>query len=163
MGNHEKTVDFPRALEMIVGTGVRVLRNEVVETHGVQLVGLDYMNADENAFDMHPSEETRTIRSVLPTLPLKRDLPTILMHHSPVGMRYVEATGIDLAISGHTHGGQIAPFTWIADLLFPFNRGLHHKGNTQIYVSEGAGTYMIRARLGSANEINLLRLVPAER
>lgn len=159
-GNHEKYVDTARALELIAQHGVRVLHNEVVETHGLQLVGLDYMNADEDAFDMHPSDDKRTIKSVLPGLPLKRDLPSVLMHHSPVGTRHVAAAGIDLMVSGHTHAGQMFPSTLFAGLIFPFNRGLHRHGDTQVFVSQGAGTFLTRVRLGTSNEINLLHLMP---
>lgn len=160
-GNHEKTVDLERALALIASNRVRVLRNEVVEAKGIQIVGLDYMNADEDTLDLHPSTETRTIKSTLPALPIEADTPSILMHHSPVGTSYAEVAGIDLVLTGHTHAGQIFPFTLLTEALFPFNRGLHQQGKTKVFVSEGAGTYMVRARLRSTNEINLLRLVPA--
>jgi hypothetical protein len=159
-GNHEKYVDTARALELIAQHGVRVLHNEVVETHGLQLVGLDYMNADEDAFDMHPSDDTRTIKSVLPGLPLKRDLPSVLMHHSPVGATYVSAAGVGLMVSGHTHAGQLFPASLFAALFIPFDRGLHQQGGTKVFVSQGAGTFLTRVRLGTSNEINLLRLMP---
>ena len=64
-GNHEKYVDAERAFALVKKHGVNVLRNRVVETHGLQLVGLDYMNADEDTFDLHPSDDSRTIKSVL--------------------------------------------------------------------------------------------------
>jgi len=48
-GNHEKYVDAERAFASVKTYGVHVLRNQVVETHGLQLVGLDYMNADEDS------------------------------------------------------------------------------------------------------------------
>ncbi len=159
-GNHEKYVDPQRAFELIAAHGVRVLHNEVVEIHGLQLVGLDYMNADEDTFDMHPSDDKRTIKSVLAGLPLRSDLPSLLMHHSPVGARYVSAKNIDLMLSGHTHAGQVFPFTLFAELVFPFNRGLHQEGETSVFVSQGAGTFMVRVRLGTSNELNLLRLRP---
>ncbi|MEP0841250.1 MAG: metallophosphoesterase [Phycisphaerae bacterium] len=162
-GNHEKYVDTARALELIAQHGVRVLHNEVVETHGLQLVGLDYMNADEDAFDMHPSDDTRTIRSVLPSLPLKRDLPSVLMHHSPVGTKYAAAAGISLMVSGHTHAGQVFPASLFAGLIFPFNSGLHRQGGAQVFVSQGAGTFLTRVRLGTSNELNILRLTPETR
>ncbi len=159
-GNHEKMVDTQRALELIVRQGVRVMHNQVVETHGLQLVGLDYMNADEDTFDMHPSDDTRTIKSVLPSLPLKTELPSVLMHHSPVGTKYVATAGIDLMVSGHTHAGQVFPASLFAALIFPFDRGLHEQGGTKVFVSQGAGTFLARVRLGTSNELNLLRLVP---
>jgi hypothetical protein len=43
---------------------------------------------------------------------------------------------------------QVFPFTLFAGLVFPFNRGLHHEGATAIFVSQGAGTFMPRVRLG---------------
>ncbi|QRN95909.1 metallophosphoesterase [Archangium violaceum] len=159
-GNHEKDVDAVRAFELVAQQGVRVLHNEAVETHGLQVVGLDYMKPDEDTFDMHPSDDKRTIKSVLPGIPLRSDVPSVLMHHSPVGARYAAAAGIDLMVSGHTHGGQVFPFTLLAALIFPFNRGLDHQDETQVFVSQGAGTFMARVRVGTSNELNLLRLKP---
>jgi hypothetical protein len=74
----------------------------VVETHGLQLVGLDYMNADEDTFDLHPSDDSRTIKSVLASLHLKDGMPSVLLHHSPAGAQDAAANGIDLMIAGHT-------------------------------------------------------------
>jgi len=159
-GNHEKYVGSDKALKLIKQQGVRIMHNEVIETHGLQLVGLDYMNADEKTFDMHPSDNTNTIKSVLANLSFNKEIPSVLMHHSPVGAKYADEAGIDLMLSGHTHAGQIFPFTLLSKLIFPYNRGFHEHGKTKVFVSEGAGTYMMRGRLGSSNEINILHLVP---
>jgi len=159
-GNHEIDVVRERALNLIAQQGVHILHNEVTETHGIQLIGLEYMKADENTFDMHPSEKTDTIKSVLAQLSIKSDVPSILIHHSPVGIQYIESTGIDLMLSGHTHAGQVFPFSLFSKLSFPFNSGLYQQGKTKIFVSNGAGTFMVRVRLGSFNEINLLKLIP---
>lgn len=159
-GNHEKYLDTELVLDLIAQQGVHVLHNEVVESNGLQLVGLDYMNADDSSFEMHPSDDPHTIKSILAGLSLKTDVPAVLLHHSPVGAQYVAAKGIDLMLSGHTHAGQLFPFTLFSEIAFPFNSGLDKKDNTQIFVTQGAGTYMLRIRLGTSNEINLLRLVP---
>jgi len=161
-GNHESYVDTERAFELVSKYGVRVLHNEVVDTHGIYLVGLDYMNPDENTFDMHPSRDKRTIKSVLPTLALAGDKPSVLMHHNPVGAQYVAAKGVDLMVSGHTHAGQMFPATLLAPVIFPFHRGLCDEGDMQVFVSQGAGTFGPRIRLGTSNEINLLRLKAAK-
>ena len=68
--------------------------------------------------------------------------------------------GVDLMLSGHTHAGQMFPATLINNYLFPLNKGLHQKGDTTFFVSQGAGTYGPRIRLGSNNEVNLIRLLP---
>ncbi len=156
-GNHEGYIDTERALEIITSHGICILHNEVVEIHGLQLVGLDYMKADENAI---PTREANrfTIKEELPKIPLLEEKPVILMHHSPVGLEYVTAKGVDLMLSGHTHAGQAFPATLFTPFVFPLNKGLYKKDNTYFFVSQGAGTFGPRIRLGSSNEINLMRL-----
>ena len=160
-GNHEKYIGVERVLKLIRERNIRVMHNEVIEICGIQLIGLDYMKADEDTFDVHPSDHADTVKSVLAKISLKSELPSILMSHSPAGAQYADTAGIDLMLSGHTHGGQIFPFSLLSKLTFPFNSGLYQQGNTKIFVSNGAGTFFIRARLGTFNEINLLKLMPA--
>ena len=161
-GNHENYTNAPLTVQLVAQQGVRVLHNERVESHGLQLVGLDYMNADEEAVDLHPSTDPRTIKATLQNLGLAPGTPSVLLHHSPVGVAYAEAAGFDLMLSGHTHGGQFFPGTLLAALIFPFNDGLYRQGKLQVFVTVGAGTFLQRIRLGSRNEIVLLRLVPAD-
>ncbi|MEM8883334.1 MAG: metallophosphoesterase [Planctomycetota bacterium] len=156
-GNHELTVDHARALAIIRENGVRVLTNEVVQTHGLQLIGLDYMRADDEAFDPHATGGP-TIRDVIPQLELAPGKPTLLMHHSPVGVPYVVERGVDLMVAGHTHAGQVFPMTWLAKLSFRYLRGLYEEQDTRIFVSQGVGTFGVPMRLGSSNEIELIRL-----
>lgn len=157
-GNHESYVNRSRALEIIASHNVRILHNQLVETHGLQLIGLDYMNADENAFDMHAVNKN-TIKEELPKIKIASDKPAVLMHHSPVGLDYVSQHGIALMLSGHTHAGQIFPNTLLTPLIFPLNKGLYLHNGTQFFVSQGAGTFGPRMRLGTSNEITLIRLV----
>lgn len=159
-GNHEHYVEMQEALEIIAGHGVRILHNAVVQIQGLQLVGMDYMNADENTFDMHAVNHL-TLKAELPKLPLIDTKPVILLHHSPVGLDYVAAAGVDLMLAGHTHAGQIFPATLLNHWIFPLNKGVHRHGDTMVLVSQGAGTFGPRMRLGSRNEINLIRLLPA--
>ena len=156
-GNHEGYIDFDRALAAIASHNVRILHNEAVETHGLQLVGLDYMRADAHTHDMH-AVSRHTMESELPKIPLRDDIPAILMHHSPTGVRYAAERGIDLMLAGHTHAGQMFPVTLLAPVLFPFNAGLYNSSGTQVFVSQGAGTFGPRLRVGTSNEINLIRL-----
>ena len=153
-GNHEIYAGIERAIKLIEEQGVRVLRNEVIETHGIQLIGLDYMKVDED-------KDANSVKSVLKKIHLDRDIPSVLMIHSPLGAQYADDAGIDLMLSGHTHGGQFFPLLLLGKMTFPLNSGLYQLGNTKLFVSNGAGTsFMIRARLGTFNEINLFRLEP---
>lgn len=159
-GNHEQYVDPQKSFEMFSHYGINILHNTIAISNGLQIIGLDYMNADETTFDMHPSDNKNTIKSILAELSVDKDKPSILLHHSPVGAQYVMDKGVDLMLSGHTHAGQMFPFTLLTDLIFPFNAGLHDLNQLKVFVSQGAGTFLSRIRLGTSNEINLLNLSP---
>jgi len=161
-GNHDNYTGIENVLKKMDEQNIRVLRNEVAKTHGIQLIGLDYLKADNETYDMHPSENKNTVKSVLSEIKLKKDIPVVLISHSPSGVKYAAAAGVDLMVSGHTHKGQIFPFSIFAKLIFPFYGGLYQHENTQVFVSSGAGGIFARMRLGSFNEINLLKLIPDE-
>jgi predicted MPP superfamily phosphohydrolase len=161
-GNHEFYIDMERALEKIKDSGITILRNRMVETHGLQLIGLDYMSADKMTFDPHMVNDM-TMKEELPKIVRKKNKPTVLVHHSPVGIQYVTKGSIDVMLSGHTHGGQIFPGTWIADYQFPLKTGVHRIGDTWFAVSQGAGTFGPWMRLGTSNEIQLIHLIPMKR
>lgn len=161
-GNHDTYIDEQKLLGIVAKQGVHILHNEVALEGGLQIAGLDYMNADEEAFDLHPSRDKATIEKTLPTLGLDRSRPSILIHHSPVGVKYAERAGVDLFVAGHTHGGgQIFPATLLAKwLVYPYSQGLYHVGQMQLFVSPGVGTFMVPLRVGTRNELTLLRLRP---
>lgn len=159
-GNHEKAIDEQKAIKLIAENGVKILNNQIADTLGIQLIGLDYMKPDENTFDMHPSENQQTIKETLNQMNWDKNKPVVLMHHSPVGVQYAKEAGVNLMVAGHTHAGQVFPFTYLANFIFEFNKGIYKKDKTTILVSQGAGTFLSRLRLGSENEINLMHLVP---
>ena len=159
-GNHEFYIDTDRALNLIAKAGLRILRNEMVETHGVQLIGLEYMNADRLTHDSHMVNDL-TIEEELPKIVRDRERPAILVHHSPVGLQYVADGNIDLMVAGHTHGGQLFPGTVLAKIRFPLLKGLYHQGDTWFLVSQGAGTFGPWMRVGTFNEIQIITLTRA--
>lgn len=162
-GNHDTYIDEKTLIAIAERQGVRVLRNEVVSVDGLQIAGLDYMHADDKTFDLHPSPGKATIERTLPKLGLDPSRPSILIHHSPVGTQYAEQAGVDLFVAGHTHGGQAFPASLLAKwLIHPYSEGLYHIGNMQLFVSPGIGTFVMPLRVGTQNEITLLRLRPAD-
>jgi predicted MPP superfamily phosphohydrolase len=160
-GNHEYYIDTERALALAKGAGLIVLRNQAVETAGLQLAGLEYMNADRETNDAH-MVNSLTIEEELPKLGLDPDRPIVVIHHSPVGLEYVQKAGADVMLSGHTHGGQVFPGTLLIRQRFPYFKGFYQAGPTALLVSQGAGTFGPWMRLGSFSEIQLVRLVPAK-
>jgi len=159
-GNHEEYMETERALKMIEQQGVRILHNEVVNTHGIYLIGLDYMKPDNETFDIHASKDERVIKDEILKLSIGKDQPSVLMHHSPLGVKYISKKGIDLMLSGHTHAGQMFPNTLFAAIFFTYLKGLYEAGNTKVFVSSGAGTFGARIRLNTSNELDLIRLKP---
>ena len=159
-GNHEGYVDSDRAKQLLQKAGVRVMENEVVESKGLCIVGLDYMSADAQHVGMHAPKRPETIENTLPTLPIDTSLPVIVLHHSPIGAEYMEKAGASLLLSGHTHGGQIFPLTLLNNLLFKFNRGLNMQNSMQVYTSCGTGTFGPPMRFGTVSEITLINFIP---
>ena len=161
-GNHDIQVGLQEVIEQMKNANAIVLSNEIVNFGELQIIGLNHMLADENTFDMHAQPDEETIKCVMARLPIDKNRPTIVLHHSPNGIEYMQKKGVDLLLAGHTHAGQIFPFTYIAKLMFGYNSGLYKYETTSIYVSEGTSTIFQPIRLGTRNEIALIRLIPKE-
>jgi predicted MPP superfamily phosphohydrolase len=65
---------------------------------------------------------------------------------------------VDLQLSGHTHGGQLWPFTYAAEAANPTVAGLERYGDTQLYVSRGAGAWGPPTRVGAPSDITVIEL-----
>lgn len=87
----------------------------------------------------------------------------VLLAHQPRTAFAASAAGFDLQLSGHTHGGQFAPWNLFVPLQQPFVAGLARQGRLQVYTSRGTGYWGPPKRLFAPAEITLLRLVPARR
>jgi uncharacterized protein len=86
--------------------------------------------------------------------PLDRTRPAILLNHAPTRLPIVEQAGFSLQLSGHTHGGQVPPYTWITQSIYGrFTYGMNRFGALQVYTSTGAGTWGPPLRVGPPPEI----------
>jgi predicted MPP superfamily phosphohydrolase len=84
----------------------------------------------------------------------------LLLAHNPIVLRRAARASVDLILSGHTHGGQVA-IRGERAAARPNKRalkGLWRQGNTQIYVNRGLGTVVLPIRYGCPPEISLLEL-----
>jgi predicted MPP superfamily phosphohydrolase len=84
--------------------------------------------------------------------------PAVLLAHDPTTFKRASERGIDLQISGHTHGGQIWPFEYLVRLAIPFVAGLYRKNGAHLYVSRGTGFWGPPMRLAAPAEIGELIL-----
>ena len=83
----------------------------------------------------------------------EKNLPVILMDHTPFQLEEAMENGVDLQLSGHTHHGQMFPINLITSKIYELSRGYKKKGNSQYYVSSGVGTWGPPVRIGSRSEI----------
>jgi uncharacterized protein len=147
-GNHEEFYSHAEYHGPLVAAGVRELDNQKVDVDGLQVVGVHYADA------AHPER----YRQILRNAALDRNRASVLLLHAPVHLEVAEAEGIGLQLSGHTHGGQFFPYTWIAGRVWgKFIHGLQRAGNLQIYVNYGAGTWGPPLRVGTFAEIVLIK------
>ena len=87
------------------------------------------------------------------------DLPVLLLAHQPKQITDAVTHGVDLQISGHTHGGQIWPFHYLVRLDQPVVRGLSRHGRrTQLYTSRGAGFWGPPVRVGAPPQVSVVEL-----
>lgn len=146
-GNHEEFSDPRKYLEAIEGSGIRVLRNEKVNLDGLQVVGVPYSEAGN----------AKHFESILENAELDRERASVLLTHVPQGLPIVEKQGISLQLSGHTHGGQMFPFTWFTWRIFgDYTYGLKKFGELFVYTSSGAGTWGPPMRVCTQPEIVLI-------
>jgi predicted MPP superfamily phosphohydrolase len=94
------------------------------------------------------------------TIPAVTSTATILMSHIPAAAIIQEASerGVDLMLSGHTHGGQIWPFSYAVQKRFAKYIGAYDVDGMMLYVTRGAGSWGPRMRLWRPGEIIRLTL-----
>jgi predicted MPP superfamily phosphohydrolase len=164
-GNHEYFAGhYWGWMDAYKGLGIRMLLNEheVLSHNGYSLVLAGI--TDTNASRIANSGASR-IAAPMPDLTAALDgapegLMKILMSHRPENARESADAGIDLQLSGHTHGGQMVGLHLIANYAFNgFTSGLYHVDNMWLYVSNGAGvSTAFPIRLGRPSEITQIVL-----
>ncbi len=145
-GNHEFYAGLDRSVRLFEEAGFRVLRNAAVEAKpGLVLAGVDDLTASRQ-FNMR----NRAIERALAGRPPGA---TIFLSHSPWGGDEAARLGAGLMLSGHTHGGQIWPFTYFVRLVYPHVLGRYTIGRMTWIVSRGTGFWGPPMRLFREAEI----------
>jgi uncharacterized protein len=153
LGNHDFRVSPEEVTRALEAQRIRVLRNAryPLRTPGGTLwfAGVDDVWGAFDDFD-----------AAVGSIPA-RD-PKILLCHNPLAAPLAARHGIDLMLSGHTHGGQVR-FPFLRSVRRPNPRrrlldGWHQLGNTQIYISRGIGKVVVPLRVSCPPEISCLHL-----
>jgi predicted MPP superfamily phosphohydrolase len=156
-GNHEYFSEAQGWLDYMQRIGWEALHNRhlVVERGGDQLViaGVDDATARSSGVDGHGQNLEAALAGA------DARLPVLLLAHQPKQVPHAVQAGVDLQLSGHTHGGQIWPFNFLVRLDQPVVHGLSRHGErTQLYTSRGTGFWGPPFRVFAPSEITVLTL-----
>ncbi|KUI33097.1 metallophosphatase [Mycobacterium sp. IS-1742] len=155
-GNHEYFVDDTASwLRELERFGVQPLRNE---NTAIRRGGAAFDLAGVNDLAGESANEPPDLDRALAGLGAAR--PTVLLAHQPVLVSEAAARGVDLQLSGHTHGGQMWPFHYAVSAVQPALAGLSTVDDTQLYVTRGAGFWGPPVRIGAPPDITVLSLSP---
>jgi uncharacterized protein len=149
-GNHEEFGNRQVFFSAVEKAGFQILNNSKVDIKGVQIIGIDYLDSRTKA----------QIDTVLKSIGVDTKRPAILLKHMPNELETAEKNGIDLQISGHTHGGQLFPINLITSLVFKgYDHGLQSFGSMQTYTSSGVGTWGPPLRFFAPPEIAIIHFL----
>ena len=149
-GNHEEFSDPSGYLKAVHNSGIRVLNGEKVTVDGLQIVGVPY----------HETVNPARFQEALERAAIEPGRASVLLSHAPHALPAAEQAGISIQLSGHTHGGQIFPFTWFTRRIFrAYTYGLQRFRDMLVYTTTGAGTWGPPMRVGTHPEIVLIEFV----
>ena len=155
-GNHDAYSGDEAWVARVAELGIRPLRNARVR---IESAGTGFWLA---GVDDHRGDWARGSSEDLPAALAgwDRHEPVVLLAHDPATFREASLEGVDLQLSGHTHGGQIWPFRWLVRLTVPWVEGLHTRRGSSLYVSRGTGFWGPPMRLLAPSEITVHELQP---
>lgn len=159
LGNHEFYVGLEISRDFHELAGIRLLRNEslVLPETGIQLLGIDDPAWGFRDRGFNVQQLARLAPEIRP------DHFTLVVAHRPWG--WEEKTvplGIDLQVSGHTHGGQLFPFNWLVRLHYKHVAGHFEQAGRHLFVSTGALGWGPPLRVGARPEIVVIELLRQE-
>jgi predicted MPP superfamily phosphohydrolase len=149
-GNHEYYSGYQEWIEEVAELGMKPLRNDRVELPG----GLDLAGVNDVTGETY-GDGPDYAKALDGRDPAK---PVVLLAHQPIQVSEAAKHGVDLQLSGHTHGGQMAPFNLLVKLQQPVVTGYDTIQGTQIYVTNGAGFWGPPVRVGAPPDITLIEL-----
>ncbi|MFF3909090.1 metallophosphoesterase [Streptomyces sp. NPDC001848] len=148
-GNHEYFSGADEWVEEVRRLGLHPLRNARTELPAFDLAGVDDLAGESEG-------EGPDFTKALADRDTSRAV--VLLAHQPLQIHEAVRHHVDLQLSGHTHGGQLWPGNFIAAAANPTVAGLDRYGDTQLYVSRGAGAWGPPTRVGAPSDITVVEL-----
>ena len=155
-GNHEYYSGANAWIREMRRLGANVLVNEhvVIQREGAAIAVAGVTDYSAHYFDPSHRSDPDTALAGAP-----QDAVKVLLAHQPRSAAAAARAGVDLQLSGHTHGGQFWPWNLFVRLQQPFTAGLERLGRMWIYISRGTGYWGPPMRFGIPSEITRIRLV----
>jgi predicted MPP superfamily phosphohydrolase len=148
-GNHEYFSGAEQWVEEVRRLGLLPLENARTELPGFDLAGVNDVMGEREG--QGPDYE----RALGDRDPARA---CVLLAHQPGQIHEAVRHGVDLQLSGHTHGGQLWPGNLLAAAANPTLEGLERYGDTQLYVTRGAGAWGPPTRVGAPSDITVVEL-----
>ncbi|MER7333382.1 MULTISPECIES: metallophosphoesterase [unclassified Micromonospora] len=154
-GNHEYYSGVEEWVQELDRLGLRVMQNERTEIQArggvLDLAGVNDVTAAGTGLAA-PADYVAALGDRDPSRPV------VLLAHQPVAAVEAAKFGVDLQLSGHTHGGQMVPFNLLVKLQQPVVSGLGEVDGTKVYVTNGAGFWGPPVRVGAEPQVTLVEL-----
>ena len=151
LGNHDHWTDADLVTHLFRGEGINVLINEGLR---FEANGASFWLAGVDDHMVGKTDVPAALRGSFP------DEMKLLLAHNPIIFREAARYGVDLTLSGHTHGGQIKIRDKDKRMIRrrKLTSGLHRRQESQIYITRGIGTVVVPMRYQCPPEISLLEL-----
>jgi len=152
LGNHDHWTDAALIADLFRAEGIQLLINEGMR---LELRGQSFWMAGVDDTMVGLEDLSLALAGS------SDDEMRLLLAHNPIILRRAARAGVDLVLSGHTHGGQVTLRPEKSRSGRPRRRllrGLGRRGNTQIYVTRGLGTVVLPIRYGCPPEVSVLEL-----
>lgn len=172
LGNHDNWTDPDEVAANVAGAGITVLRDEIAVTTVLSsrlwLIGVEdtgftagFYGGSFSDFRAFWQEKELLVTAMLEGIP--DDEPRLLLVHNPDFTEMLPSARIDLALCGHTHGGQVrVPFLGapVVPSFFgdKYASGLVQGPNTLVYINRGIGLISPPVRFNCRPEVTSLRL-----
>lgn len=149
-GNHEYISRIEQCVDFLHKTPITLLRDSIATLPcGIQIVGRD---------DRH-NHRRKSLEELLNRVDSAR--PIIILDHQPYNLAEVDAAGVDIQLSGHTHRGQVWPLSLLTDYIYEQSHGYRKWQNTHIYVSSGLSLWGPPFRIGTNSELAIITVKSA--
>ncbi|MCD8145208.1 MAG: metallophosphoesterase [Oscillospiraceae bacterium] len=152
LGNHDAGKELPKMKKFFHDADIKLLEDSSIFQDGILLLGRSDMTPGGDMNHNRPSF-TVNLRDVA------RNNLIIVMDHQPGAIESCAKAGVDILLSGHTHGGQFFPLNLLIRHIFPHYHGCRKFGQMYSIVSPGTCTPVPYIRAIGDSEIILINVV----